>query len=70
MRYVIMVSLLLVGCGSGWKKDGASQAELDVDNNECRTGLDKYPSLFGAAHEYNLCMERKGWKAPEQKSYP
>jgi hypothetical protein len=49
-----------------WKKEGASDAEWRADNAECRKEM-KSPMPVAMAHLYNTCMERKGWKLPEEK---
>lgn len=64
MRYLLV--LLLVGCASdpyAWKKTGASDADWNADHKTCRSETSGY-SLMPAiqAHEYNVCMEKKGWQ--------
>ena len=78
MRYLIVLSVLLLGCtATNWAKDGATSAELDADYRSCNKAANEggpgAAALFGAigvaarTRETNEkirgCMRQKGWHA-------
>lgn len=79
MRYLIVLSVLLLGCAAtNWAKDGATQAEFDADYRECvnvstrsigTTGLALFGGVGAAVgnagkdERIRDCMRQKGWHA-------
>ena len=78
MRYLVVLSLL-AGCSSSkWAREGANEADLDRDYNECVQTVNRYTitsAVFGAfgvvgVFAWNTtkdtkirdCLEERGWK--------
>jgi hypothetical protein len=75
MKRIALLALLLCGCADaggtgGWVKNGASQADFNIDRRQCQAqsmGNPNAPSIQ-AADLYNSCMQGRGWHRGSQES--